>query len=393
MYHVPLIPLLILSMVGPFEGCSSSEPHDPIDSGSVSLEAAFPELSFRRPLDLKSAPGDPSNLYVLEQAGQLSVFENRRDVKSATKILDIDRRVDDSSNEMGLLGLAFHPDFQSNGFLFLNYTSGDPRRTVVARYTADPSKPTTGIDSDSELIVLEIPQPFGNHNGGGIAFGPDGYLYIGMGDGGAGGDPQEHGQNLESLLGTMLRIDVDNQDGNMQYAIPGDNPFVGRSDARAEIWAYGLRNPWRFSFDVETGRLWVGDVGQNNHEEIDIVEAGKNYGWNTMEASDCFDPKEDCDQTDLVLPVSEHDRSLAKSITGGFVYRGTTIPGLVGAYVYADYVTGRIWALTEEVDGSFSREELFDTDLAIASFGVDASGELYACAFDGHIYKFRPRAE
>jgi glucose/arabinose dehydrogenase len=242
-------------------------------------------------------------------------------------------------------------------------------------------------------VILEISQPFGNHNGGGVAFGPDGYLYIGTGDGGAGGDPQENGQNLGTVLGAMLRIDVDKTSGDTQYAIPMDNPFVGQSNARPEIWAYGLRNPWRFSFDTDTGRLWAGDVGQNNVEEIDIVEAGKNYGWNTMEASRCFDPREGCIRTDLVLPVAEHDRREAASITGGYVYRGSAVPDLFGLYVYADYVTGRIWALTDNGDGSFTGEQLFDTELAIAAFGVDANRELYICAFDGHIYKFTDSGE
>jgi glucose/arabinose dehydrogenase len=390
MYQLLLIPFLLITASGPLEGCSANASQDPIDSEvkSVALVAAFPALSFRRPLDLKAAPGQPLYLYVVEQAGQVSVFENRSDVKSKSRILDIDSRVDDSSNEMGLLGLAFHPDFEQNGFLFLNYTAGNPRRTVIARYSADPADPTAPINPGSEHIVMEIPQPYGNHNGGGVAFGPDGYLYIGMGDGGAGGDPQENGQNTGTLLGAMLRIDVDNTSGSRQYAIPPDNPFVGQSNARPEIWAYGLRNPWRFSFDESTGRLWAGDVGQNNVEEIDILEAGMNYGWNTMEASRCFDPKTDCDQSGLVLPVAEHDRREASSITGGYVYRGSAVPDLVGLYVYADYVTGRIWALSDNGDGSFDGEQLFDTELAIASFGVDGNRELYVCAFDGHIYKF-----
>lgn len=391
MYYLLIAPFLALSMLGPLEGCTPvPDPQDPQESDirAVRIVPAFPELSFRRPVDLQAAPGQPNYVYVIEQAGQISVFENRQDVKSKTEVLDVADRVDDSSNEMGFLGLAFHPQFESNGFLFVNYTADNPRRTVISRFTANPSSPTARIDKGTERIILEIDQPFGNHNGGGIAFGPDGYLYIGMGDGGAGGDPQGHGQNLGTLLGAMLRIDIDRTSGSMNYAIPGDNPFIDRSDARDEIWAYGLRNPWRFSFDPETGRLWAGDVGQNQYEEIDIVEAGKNYGWNTMEATHCFSPRTECDETGLELPVAEYGRGFGGSTTGGYVYRGTAVPALTGLYLYADYVSGRIWALTDNGDGTHSSEQLFDTELAIASFGLDSNRELYVLAFDGHIYRF-----
>lgn len=391
MYNLLFAPFLIFSLFGPLEGCTPvADPHDPVNSDitDVTLVSAFPELSFRRPVALQAAPGQPDYVYVMEQAGQLSSFENRKDVSSKTRVLNIDDRVDDSSNEMGLLGLAFHPDFASNGYLFVNYTASDPRRTVIARFTAIPSDPTSQIDKATEKVILEIDQPYGNHNGGGLEFGPDGYLYIGVGDGGAGGDPQGNGQNLGTLLATILRIDVDGSTGNLNYAVPDDNPFVGRTDARGEIWAYGLRNPWRFSFDSVTGNLWVADVGQNQYEEVDIVESGKNYGWKTMEASHCFSPKSDCDQTGLVLPVAEYGRGLGGSITGGYVYRGTAVPALAGLYVYADYVSGRIWALTSGADTTYTTEEIFDTDLAIVSFGIDSNNELFVLAFDGHVYRF-----
>ena len=391
---MPLIVITLLLAVvvtGPIEGCSSASiPQDPVtsESDSVMVVPAFPELSFRRPVDLTSAPGQAGYLYVVQQAGQINVFENRKDVARSTRVLDIDTRVNDSGNEEGLLGLAFHPNFQKNGYLYVNYTADNPRRTVVSRFSADPSNPTAPIDPGTEYQIIEIAQPYGNHNGGQVRFGPDGYLYIGMGDGGAGGDPQENGQNPATLLGAMLRIDVDRTSGNQHYAIPPDNPFVGRSDARAEIYAYGLRNPWRFSFDAPTGRLWAGDVGQNQYEEIDIIEKGGNYGWNTMEGLHCYDPKSGCNQDGLILPVVEYGRGYGASVTGGFVYRGSDVPALSGRYVYGDYVSGRIWALTDKGDGSFDTEQLFDLDISISSFGIDASDELYFLSFDGNIYRF-----
>jgi len=360
-------------------------------SDSVDIEVAFPNLSFARPVDLQHAGDGSGRLFVVEQAGVIRVFENRTDVPTAGIFLDIKSRVDDGSNEMGLLGLAFHPDYAANGFFFVDYTAANPRRTVVARYRVDPGNPAQA-DPNSELVLLEIEQPFGNHNGGQVAFGPDGYLYIAMGDGGSGGDPQGNGQNRNALLGKILRIDVDNPGAGRNYGIPSDNPFVaalcGPVGCRDEIYAFGLRNPWRFSFDAQ-GRLWVGDVGQNAWEEIDIVEKGGNYGWNLMEANHCFEPQTGCERDDLLRPVWEYDRDAGRSITGGYVYRGANVPALAGKYVYGDFVSGKIWALA--YDGTDAvNEELLDTSLGIASFGEDASGELYLCAFDGKIYRFVP---
>lgn len=299
------------------------------------LEIAFPNLTFARPVDLQHAGDGSDRLFIVEQAGVIRVFANTSSVATADTFLNIQNRVNDSGNEEGLLGLAFHPNFATNGYFYVNYTASNPRRTVVARYrvSANPNR----ADANSEFVLLTVNQPYENHNGGQLAFGPDGYLYIGMGDGGSGGDPQNNGQDRRGLLGDMLRIDVDNPAGGLNYGIPPDNPFVGNTSGyREEIYAYGFRNPWRFSFDFVTGWLWVGDVGQGSREEIDIVEKGLNYGWRIMEGKICYSPSSGCDQTGLALPIWDYGRSSGASITGGYVYRGSRVAPLAGAYVYGD---------------------------------------------------------
>jgi glucose/arabinose dehydrogenase len=353
------------------------------------LQNAFPNLTFSRPVDLQH-PGDGTDrLFVVEQAGVIRVFDNNAGATVAPIFLDIRSRVNDSGNEEGLLGLAFHPDYKNNGFFYVNYTANPPRRTVIARYrvTSNPNQ----ADPNSELIVLQFDQPFSNHNGGQLAFGPDGYLYIATGDGGSGGDPNNNGQSLQTLLGKILRLDVNNPSGGRNYGIPFDNPFVGTGN-REEIFAYGLRNPWRFSFDPVTKWLWAGDVGQNRLEEIDIIEKGKNYGWRIMEGNLCFNPSSGCNMTGLVKPIWEYGRSLGISVTGGHVYRGSSVPALVGAYIYGDFGSGRIWALRYDGVNPPANTELMDTNLGISSFGVDKNFELYICAFDSRIYRFRPAA-
>ena len=354
------------------------------------LEPAFPSLKFSRPVDFQVAPGaDHTLAYVVEQAGVIRVFENKSDVTTTNIYLDIEDRVRDNGNEEGLLGLAFHPEFESNGFLYVNYTASDPRRTVVSRFSRDASNPAQA-DPSSELILLEINQPYGNHNGGQVSFGPDGYLYIATGDGGSAGDPLLNGQNPNTLLGAILRIDVNNSSANRNYAIPSDNPFAGQSDTfKEEIYAYGLRNPWRFSFDSTTGNLWAGDVGQNDFEEIDIIVNGGNYGWKIREGTHCFDPPEGCTGQDLIPPAIEYGRSKGGSVTGGFVYRGSEIPEYFGKYIYADYASGRIWALSYDGTAVTDNIEITDTNLNISSFGVDHQNELYICAFDGLIYRLK----
>ncbi|AEL27061.1 PQQ-dependent sugar dehydrogenase [Cyclobacterium marinum] len=355
---------------------------------NLPLVAAFPELSFTRPVDFQHA-GDKSNkLYVVEQRGVISVFENEQKTSTKATFLSIEDRVEDSDNEEGLLGLAFHPNFESNGYFYVNYTASNPDRSVISRFNLSSTNPDEA-DPNSELVLLEYEQPYGNHNGGQIAFGPDYYLYIGVGDGGKSGDPHGHGQNRSTLLGNILRIDVDQENGAMPYSIPDDNPFAGNTEGfKEEIYAYGMRNPWRFSFDTATDQLWVADVGQNSYEEIDIVKNGGNYGWNTMEGFHCFKADE-CNQENLELPIWEYDRDEGDiSITGGFVYHGEALPQLQGLYIYADYVSGRIWSLDFSDTENPVNTELFKADFPISSFGVDQNQEIYICGFDDKIYKF-----
>ena len=361
---------------------SNTDDVDPLGGNeTVELINAFPNLSFSQPLDFQS-PRDGSNrVFVAEKTGAILVFNNDETATEADIFLDL-RGTISTLSEQGLLGFAFHPNFESNGYVFVCY---NPSTTlsVISRFTVSNSN-TNSIDLNSELILIEIPQPATNHNGGQVAFGPDNYLYIALGDGGGAGDPNNNAQNKMNLLGSILRIDVDNTQEGLNYAIPSDNPFVGSAIDRQEIYAYGFRNPWRMSFDTSTGRLWAADVGQNQIEEIDIVGADANYGWRLFEGTSCFSG--DCDNTDLVAPIFEYNQNNGDmSITGGYVYRGELISSLQGKYIYGDFVSGRIWSLTE--DGS-DNELLFETGLNIASFGTDANEELYLCTFNGSIFKF-----
>ncbi len=322
-----------------------------------------------------------TRLFIVEQAGRIRIFENN--LLQPQVFLDISH-LTKAGGERGLLGLAFHPNYQDNGFFFVNYTdtNGD---TQIARYQV--SDIPNQANPDSGKIILSIDQPYGNHNGGMIAFGKDGYLYIGMGDGGSGGDPQNHAQNLDSLLGKILRIDVDNGD---PYTVPSDNPFVNQENAQPEIWSYGWRNPWRFSFDRQTGDLWVGDVGQGSYEEISFQasgQSGDNYGWRIMEGTYCYKPK-DCTKDNLIQPIFEYGHSEGSSITGGYRYRGESIPNLQGAYVFGDFASGRLW-IGQENNGSWQSTEVLDTDYNISSFGEDASGELYLLDYKGVVYQIR----
>ena len=328
-------------------------------------------------------PDGSDRLYVVLQPGRIVFFPNDREVDSAELFLDIRDRVNDRGEEEGLLGLAFDPQYADNGHLYVYYSASSPRRSVVSRFSASADG---RADPGSERVLLEVAQPFSNHNGGQIAFGPDGYLYIALGDGGSRGDPQGNGQDLGTLLGSILRIDVSAVDSTGAYAVPADNPFVGHSGARPEIWAYGLRNPWRFSFDRATGDLWTADVGQNRFEEVDIIRPGLNYGWNIMEGEECF-ARSDCDRTGLEMPVAEYGREDGCSVTGGYVYRGSSLPSLYGAYVYGDYCSGRIWALRHDGDEVTEHMQIVDSGLRIPSFAEDAAGELYVLSFDGTIYR------
>ncbi len=337
-----------------------------------------------RPVALAVAPNRPDWLFLVEQGGRIRIVEGEE--LRPTPFLDLSERVS-CCGERGLLGLAFHPRYGENGFFFVNYTdtAGD---TVVARYRvlADPAR----ADPASATVLLTIPQPFGNHNGGQLAFGPDGYLYIGTGDGGSGGDPLNNGQRLDTLLGKLLRIDVNAP----PYGIPPDNPFRRVPGARPEIWAYGLRNPWRFSFDRATGDLYIADVGQNRWEEVNLQPAGspggQNYGWRIMEGRHCFTPPEGCAQEGLTLPILEYDHTQGCSITGGYVYRGRAVSGLEGVYLYGDFCSGRIWGAWNE-DGRWHNALLLETGLAISAFGEDATGEVYVLDYaSGSVYRIVP---
>ncbi len=345
------------------------------------LQSAFPNLSFELMTGIYEPPDGTESLFVLEQRGRIMAFDNRDDVREAGVFLDIRDRVNSTGQEEGLLGLAFSPDYGSSGEFYVYYSAASPRRSIISRFTA--SDPAAGsADPSSEFKIMEVMQPFANHNGGQMAFGPDKYLYIGLGDGGSAGDPMGNGQNLNALLGKILRIDVNQSNNGQPYSIPSDNPFVGRNGARAEIWAYGLRNPWRFSFDPETKDLWVADVGQNALEEIDIIRKGANYGWNKTEGSSCYPSgSRDCDKSGLTMPVFEYPRTGGNcSITGGMVYRGKELPSLNGAYVYGDYCSGKIWALRYDGNKITEQMEILDSDIRISSFGVDSKGNIYALA-------------
>ena len=358
----------------------------PQKQSTYDVVVAFPNLSFDQPVGVYSAGDGSDRIFLVEKKGVIHVFDNREDVTASAVFLDITDRVISAASEEGLLGLAFHPRFSTNGFFYVDYTAGSPLRTVVARYNVSQDD-LDHADRNSELVLLEVLQPFSNHNGGQLAFGPDGYLYIALGDGGGAGDPQGNAQNRSTLLGKILRIDIDKTSGDLRYGIPSDNPFVGNTAGyREEIFAYGLRNPWRFSFDTATGWLWTADVGQNRAEEVNIIESGRNYGWDIMEGNLCYNSTQDCNQTGLQQPIWTYGRDQGISVTGGFVYRGSSLTGLNGWYIYGDYGSGRIWAL--QYDGTEAvNKELANTDLNITSFGLDEQNELYVCDFKGKIYR------
>jgi glucose/arabinose dehydrogenase len=345
------------------------------------VEVAFPNLKFRQPLYITYPKDGTDRLFVLEQDGIIKVFDNRRDAASADVALDISSKVRRSHMEEGLLGMAFHPKFKENRIVYIQYSASKPRRNVISRFTMDEKR--AKFLADSEKVILEIPQPYGNHNGGMLEFGPDGFLYIGLGDGGDAGDPHNNGQKMDTFLAKMLRIDVDKQENGKLYGIPKDNPFVGKDGAAPEIWAYGLRNPWRYSFDRKTGDLWCGDVGQDSWEEIDIVKKGGNYGWSVREGKHKFKGEGQFEE-----PIVEHNRREGRSITGGYVYRGKRLKKLEGVYLYGDFVTGNLWGL--RWDGKkVTAHKLLGTSDQISSFGEDRDGDVYFTSFNGKIYRFR----
>jgi glucose/arabinose dehydrogenase len=336
------------------------------------------------PTGLETARDGSGRLFVLEQAGRIRIIRNSAVV--ATPFLDIVGKVA-SGGELGLLGLAFHPNYANNRKFYVNYTRplGAQWETVIAEYQTSAGNPDQA-DAASERILLTVSQPFANHNGGQVAFGPDGFLYIGLGDGGSGGDPFGNAQNLQTLLGKILRIDVNTASGGRAYAIPPDNPFAA-GGGLPEIFAYGFRNPWRFSFDTPNGTLFAGDVGQDSFEEIDIVQKGANYGWNVMEGTHCFKPPSGCSMTGLIMPINDYGRDQGATVIGGFVYHGTAIPGLVNTYVFGDFISGRIWGLQQGSSGAWQRTELASTGKSISSFGRDDNGELLVVDYAGAVWK------
>jgi glucose/arabinose dehydrogenase len=339
-----------------------------------SLIALTPFVSgFSKPVDFQTPDDGSGRMFIVQQSGAIRIVSGG--ALLPTPFLDITGKVSFDSNEQGLLGLAFHPGYSQNRRFYLNYDrlNGGQMQTVIAEYQA--STAPNVADAASERILLTVDQPFANHKGGQMAFGPDGFLYIAFGDGGGGGDPLGNGQSLQTLLGKIARIDVDHADPGLQYAIPTDNPFAGTTN-RGEIFAYGLRNPWRFSFERGTGRLFVADVGQDKFEEIDLVQKGGNFGWNIMEGAHCFSPSSGCNMTGLTLPIAEYDHSEGATVIGGYVYHGTAITGLVGAYVFGDFGNGKIWSLTEN-SGTWTRTLLLTTGHNMSAFGQDAAGELY----------------
>lgn len=360
------------------------------DPGSLTLELETVVSGLASPVYVTSPPGD-DRLFVVEQAGVIRIVENGQ--LRATPFLDITSLVR-CCGEQGLLSLAFHPQYASKGEFYVYYTEASEGDTRVVRYRVSSNDPNAA-DAGSAELVLAADQPASNHNGGLLKFGPDGYLYVGLGDGGGGGDTYGNGQNLGTLLGAILRIDVD---VDTTYAVPADNPFVGQAGARGEIWAYGLRNPWRFSFDRATGDLYIGDVGQNAWEEIDVEPAGsgggRNYGWNIMEGAHCYYPP-DCDPTGLVLPVHEYANSPSNcSVIGGYVYRGSRIPALRGHYLYSDFCSGFVRSFRHS-NGQATDPRDWSSQLPtggnVSSFGEEASGELYITTLHGQVYRIAPK--
>ncbi len=358
-------------------GCGSSSTPAPIATITLQPLAS----GFNAPLDVEQPSDGSKRLFVVEQGGTIRIIQ--AGIVLPTPFLDISSKVT-TGGEMGLLGLTFHPSFAQNGKFYVNYvrTVSGQIQSVISEYlrsTTDPNQ----ADPASERILLTVNQVgnFPNHKAGQLAFGADGFLYFGLGDGGSGGDPFGNGQNTNTLLGKMMRIDVNSTSPGLQYAIPPDNPFVA-GGGLPEIYAFGFRNPWRFSFDRPTGRLFVADVGQDSFEEVDIVQKGGNYGWNIMEGLHCFQPPSGCNMTGLSLPIVEIPHPEGEAVIGGFVYHGTALAGMQGQYIFGD-LNGKIWSLTENPPNTFTRTLIASPGFQISSFGQDSSGELYVVDISG----------
>lgn len=379
-----ILGVILILFVSP-GGWSNAEARDPARASEASTFDLTPVVThgLRSPLFLTHAGDGSGHLFIVEQPGTIRVVV--QGVLRDKPFLDITERVL-SGGERGLLGVAFHPDYRRNGRFFVNYNRQQDGATVLAEYHREGQ---TLQASPDDRVLMTVPQPFANHNGGMVAFGPDGFLYVGRGDGGSRGDPQNRAQNRQELLGKILRIDVDR---DRPYAIPADNPFA-RAGGRPEIFAYGIRNPWRFSFDRETKVLWLADVGQDKWEEIDLVSKGGNYGWRGMEGFHCYEPAEDCPTRGITMPVVEYGHENGRcSVTGGYVYRGKTIPSLRGTYVFGDYCSGEMFGIKTEGTRTLRSEPdlLRKTGSRISSFGEDEAGELYVVDHGGAVYKIGP---
>ncbi len=411
-----LLPTLSLALALPSLLPAQESAQTPEQTPDYDLVNAFPsQKSFKRPVYLDHHASDPGQYYVVEQAGMIYRITQSGGSKRQVFLDWQEKTLSPSSkpqghNEEGLLGFAFDVDFANNGFVYIYYSqvTGNKmmkrgkrefkvltRESVISRLGTEKKDGELKALPDSELVLLKVEQPYGNHNGGTILVGADGMLYIALGDGGWANDPHDHGQDLQTLLATILRVDVRGATAEQPYRIPADNPFVDNKDARGEIWAYGLRNVWRFSFDRETQEMWCGDVGQNLWEEVDRIVKGGNYGWNLMEAKHLFGKTKKADlPKDLIAPVAEYPRKDGLSVTGGYVYRGTKHPELQGQYVYGDFVSGRVWAVREDrQDGKHAVTQLLHRQgLMIASFAQEPDGELLVLAFDGKIYRLVKKA-
>ena len=353
---------------------------------TLALQPILGGHQFHQPIEMLQLPD--GSMLVAEQRGYITRFvEDGGEVKQFG-ILDLTESTT-FRGEQGLLSMALHPDYEEHPYLFVYYSPRGENITRLSRFRIVQGEALV----PSELVIIEVAQPYSNHNGGAIRFGPDGMLYLGLGDGGAANDPQGHGQNRETLLGTIIRIDINDIDTSTTYRIPPDNPFLGIADVRPEIWAYGLRNPWRMAFDPISELLWVGDVGQDRVEEIAVVQAGENHGWNVFEGDECFRSEDECAAlSDAVPPVATYGHDEGCSVTGGMVYRGEALPQLVGAYVFGDFCSGTIWGLWPD-DGSetgWARSVILESDALIASFAADNDGEIYVLVFNGPILKLVP---
>lgn len=395
-FSLPLVCLLFLgaspavSFDGPFgltqrESLAALNLEPNVSSpGSFQAVDAFPSLTFSSPVFTAGVPGE-DRLVVVEQSGAVKAFQNDRGTAQARVILDLSDRVLFDNGEQGLLGLAFDPEFQRNRFIYVHYSADSPRRSVIARFTWDVTLDLA--DPATQEILLEVEQPFANHNAGMLAFGPDDFLYIALGDGGSGGDPQNNAQNPSNFLGALLRVDPRPEDLNQPYAIPAGNPFVEQTGFRPEIWAYGFRNPYRFSFDRQLGTLWLADVGQNTVEEIDIVDRAGNYGWRVFEGRQPFNREgNELPDSAFIPPVFQYEQPPGQAIIGGYVYRGNRLMSLTGAYLYGDFVSGRIWALAHDGDAVISNTEIANVNM-LTSFGEDNQGELLMVSRAGSIFR------